>query len=102
MMMLVVSEEGGNTQRCCQDNYRKKDFHFETPSHIESRHSRILCQRGGISRLACLYNLPPKSHFARSQQSILPRIPPQKVIGLCMRGVVLARLPDFMQQKRAS
>ena len=49
----------------------------------------------------CLYNLPPKSHFARSQQSILPRIPPQKMIRLCMRGVVLARLPDFMQQKRA-
>jgi len=48
-----------------------------------------------------LHNLLPESGFSRSQQRILPRIPPQKMIRLRVRRVMLARLPNFMQQKRA-
>jgi hypothetical protein len=66
---------------------------------FRSRHSE-LSEESSIGPTP-LHNLLPESRFSRSQQRVLPRIPPQKMIRLRVRRVMLARLPDFMQQKRA-
>jgi hypothetical protein len=40
--------------------------------------------------------------FARSQQGILARVPPQKMVGLCMCRVMFFRLPHFVEQERSA
>ena len=48
-----------------------------------------------------LNQLRPERQVPRRQQRVLPRIPPQEVIRLRMRRMVLPRFPHFVHQKRA-
>ncbi len=48
-----------------------------------------------------LGDLLPEGGFAGDQERILSGVPAEKMRRTCVRGVVLARFPDFMQEKLA-